>query len=97
MQVILALQSGWIWAHIIGAATGFGAVLTVAGMGLMYLLKEKNGGMYENLPKMAVLDDLEYRFVADGFIRYGLVIVSDSFCSNQVKGKYWEWDPVEVW
>jgi len=31
--------------------------------------------MYENLPKMAVLDDLEYRFGADGFIRYGLVIV----------------------
>src|SRR5574341_1596527 len=31
-QLVPALQSGWIWAHIIGAASGFGAVLTAAGL-----------------------------------------------------------------
>jgi cytochrome c-type biogenesis protein CcsB len=97
-QLAPALQSAWIWVHIIGAATGFGAVLTAAGMGLMYLLKENNSsGIYAKLPELKVLDNTSYRFVAGGFIMYGLMIVSGAFWSNQVKGNYWNWDPVEVW
>jgi len=97
-QLAPELQSGWIWAHIIGAAAGFGAVLTAAGMGLMYLFKERNsGGIYDKLPELQVLDNLGYRFVAGGFILYGLMIVSGAFWANQVKGTYWNWDPVEVW
>ena len=97
-QLSPALQSAWIWVHIIGVATGFGAVLTAAGMGLMYLLKERNpGGIYASLPELPVLDTLGYRFVAGGFIMYGLMIVSGAFWSNQVKGNYWAWDAVEVW
>ena len=97
-QIAPALQSAWIWVHIIGAATGFSAVLTAAGMGLMYLLKEKNSGpIYEKLPDMQALDNLGYRFVAGGFIMYGLMIISGAFWANQVKGSYWNWDPVEVW
>lgn len=93
-----SLQSGWIWAHIIGAATGFGAVLTAAGLGLLYLLKEKyTTGIYEKLPDLSSLDNLSYRFVAGGFILYGLMIVTGAFWANQVKGNYWNWDPVEVW
>lgn len=97
-QLAPALQIWWIWVHIIGAATGFGAVLVAAGMGLMYLLKEKySGGIYERLPNLQAIDNLGYRFVAGGFIMYGLMIVSGCFWANQVKGNYWNWDPVEVW
>ncbi|MBI5099399.1 MAG: cytochrome c biogenesis protein CcsA [Nitrospirae bacterium] len=97
-QIAPALQSWWIWVHIIGAATGFGSVLAAAGLGLMYLLKEKySAGIYEKLPEPQALDNLAYRFVAGGFIMYGLMIVSGAFWSNQVKGNYWNWDPVEVW
>ena len=39
-----ALQSWWIWVHIIGASTGFASVLIAAGLGLLYLLKEKYSG-----------------------------------------------------
>jgi cytochrome c-type biogenesis protein CcsB len=93
-----ALQSAWIWVHIIGASSGFASVLIAAGLGLMYLLKEKNaGGIYEKLPELQALDILSYRFVAGGFIMYGLMMVSGCFWSNQVKGNYWNWDPVEVW
>jgi cytochrome c-type biogenesis protein CcsB len=93
-----ALQSGWIWVHIVGASTGFASVLIAAGLGLLYLLKEKNsGGVYDKLPDLATLDMLSYRFVAGGFIFYGLMMVSGCFWANQVKGNYWNWDPVEVW
>lgn len=93
-----ALQSAWIWVHIVGASSGFASVLIAAGLGLLYLLKEKNpGGIYEKLPELPALDNLAYRFVAGGFIMYGIMMVSGCFWSNQVKGNYWNWDPVEVW
>jgi cytochrome c-type biogenesis protein CcsB len=93
-----ALQSGWIWVHIVGASGGFAAVLIAAGLGLLYLLKEvKSGGLYDKLPDLAAIDMLSYRFVAGGFIMYSLMMVSGCFWANQVKGTYWNWDPVEVW
>jgi cytochrome c-type biogenesis protein CcsB len=93
-----AMQSGWIWVHIVGASAGFASVLIAAALGLLYLLKERNsGGVYEKLPGLDVIDMLSYRFVAGGFILYGLMMISGCFWSNQVKGSYWGWDPVEVW
>ncbi|WP_243371767.1 cytochrome c biogenesis protein CcsA [Geotalea sp. SG265] len=93
-----ALQSGWIWVHIVGASIGFASVLIAAGLGLLYLLKEKNsGGVLEKLPDLQGLDDLSYRFIAGGFIFFGLMMISGCFWANQVKGNYWNWDPVEVW
>jgi ABC-type transport system involved in cytochrome c biogenesis permease subunit len=73
-------------------------VLTAAALGFLYILKEKKSGrIYDKLPDLPGLDDLSYRFVAGGFILYGLMIVSGAFWANQVKGSYWGWDPVEVW
>ena len=93
-----ALQSGWIWVHILGASGGFAAVLIAAGLSLLYLLKEKNpDGVYARIPELATLDLFSYRYVSAGFIMYGLMMVSGCFWSNQVKGNYWGWDPVEVW
>jgi cytochrome c-type biogenesis protein CcsB len=97
-QLVPALQSGWIWIHIIGATTGFSAVLIAAGLALIYLLKEKGqGGLYEKLPALEIIDNLGYRFVVAGFTMYGVMIVSGAFWANQVKGTFWNWDPVEVW
>lgn len=93
-----ALQSGWIWVHIVGASAGFASVLIAAGLGLIYLLKEKNsGGIYEKLPDIKSIDMLSYRFISGGFILFSLMMVSGCFWANQVKGTYWGWDPVEVW
>lgn len=97
-QLVPALQSWWIWLHIIGAATGFSSVFLAAGMSFLLILKEgRTGGIYERIPDPQELDRLSYRFIAGGFIMYGLMIVSGAFWANDVKGSYWNWDPVEVW
>ncbi|TAL23622.1 MAG: cytochrome C biogenesis protein [Nitrospirae bacterium] len=97
-QIAPSLQSYWLWFHIVGASTGFGAVLVAAGTGLVFLLKERyKTGIYEKLPDPDSLDNLNYRFVAGGFIMFGLMLISGALWSNQVHGKYWNWDPVESW
>lgn len=97
-KLVPALQSGWLWVHIVGATTGFAAVLVAAALGLLYLLKERRqGGLYERLPDLNGLDGLSYRFVVGGFTLYGVMIVSGAFWADQVKGSFWNWDPVEVW
>ncbi len=97
-ELVPALQSGWLWVHIVGASVGFSAVLIAAGLGLLFLLKERRqGGLYDRLPAPSALDELGYRFVAGGFTMYGVMIVSGAFWANQVKGNFWNWDPVEVW
>jgi cytochrome c-type biogenesis protein CcsB len=93
-----ALQSTWLWTHIFAAATGFSCVLLAAALGFLFLLKETQSEVvYERLPSLKVLDELSYRFVSGGFVFLGLMMVSGAFWSNQVKGNYWGWDPVEVW
>lgn len=93
-----ALQSGWLWVHIVGASGGFASVLIAAGLGLLYLLKEnKSGSIYDRLPELATIDMFSYRFAAGGFIMYSFMMVSGCFWADQVKGSYWNWDPVEVW
>jgi cytochrome c-type biogenesis protein CcsB len=93
-----ALQSGWLWVHIVGASTGFSAVLIAAGLGLLFLVKQRlQTGIAERIPELPVLDDLSYRFVVGGFTMYGVMLVSGAFWANQAKGTFWNWDPVEVW
>lgn len=93
-----ALQSTWLWTHIFAATTGFSCVLFAAALGLLFLLKERQtGGIYDMLPGPQRLDELSYRFVSGGFVFLGLMMVSGALWSNQVKGSYWGWDPVEVW
>lgn len=93
-----ALQSKWLWVHIFAASTGFSGVLVAAALGLLFLIKQKRqGGPLDRLPELSALDDLSYRFVSGGFLMLGLMIISGALWSSQVKGSYWNWDPVEVW
>lgn len=93
-----ALQSTWLWTHIFAATAGFSCVLFAAALGLLFLLKgKKSGGLYDKMPNLQRLDELSYRFISGGFVFLGLMIVSGALWSNQVKGNYWNWDPVEVW
>jgi cytochrome c-type biogenesis protein CcsB len=97
-QLAPALQSGWLWVHIVGASTGFSAVLIAAGLGLLLVVKQRTqGSLAERIPDPRTLDDLSYRFVVGGFTMYGVMIVSGAFWADQAKGTFWNWDPVEVW
>ena len=97
-----SLQSYWLVLHVAFAKLSFGSYLLAAGLAATYLLKERrgeatSGGFWGKVPAPALLDDWSYRFVALGFVFTGVMIAAGSIWAERAWGRYWGWDPVEVW
>lgn len=95
--LVPALQSYWLWLHVSITLLGeaFLAVAFVAS--LLYLLagREKSE---EKKSKMEKYDLLAYRAVAVGFPLFTLgAMIFGMIWANQAWGRYWGWDPKEVW
>jgi cytochrome c-type biogenesis protein CcsB len=87
----------WLIVHILFAKLTYGSCLVAAGIGGMYLVKEKWPEKLVNLPDLAKLDLLGYRFIAFGFIMAAVMIFAGSIWANEAWGRYWGWDPIETW
>lgn len=103
-----SLQSYWLISHVGFANLAFGSILVAVGLAILYLLKEKVlesakmenaevSSFYDRLPELRVIDDLMYRFVALGLIFITIMIVTGAIWANQTWGRYWGWDPTEIW
>jgi cytochrome c-type biogenesis protein CcsB len=49
------------------------------------------------LPASAVLDRLAYRTIAFGFPIWTFAVIAGAIWAEQAWGRYWGWDPKEVW
>lgn len=49
------------------------------------------------LPASAVLDRLAYRIIAFGFPIWTFAVIAGAIWAEQAWGRYWGWDPKEVW
>ena len=54
-------------------------------------------GLFSNLPKQHVLDNLIFKLVAVGFILWTIMIVTGAIWANEAWGRYWGWDSIETW
>lgn len=110
-QLVPALHSYWLWIHvslaiICGALFYLGFVATV-----LYLFRdhyetkllngEKAGpfatSVLERLPAAASLDKFAYRINAAVFPFWTFTIVAGAIWAGDAWGRYWGWDPKEVW
>ena len=105
-----ALQSPWLVIHVVAAIIATGA-FTLGGMcSAMYLVKhrweEKQArreepaarGYLARLPELAVLDRVAYRATAFGFpIWTFAALIAGPIWAHYAWGRYWGWDPKEVW
>ncbi|HTZ17158.1 MAG TPA: c-type cytochrome biogenesis protein CcsB [Dissulfurispiraceae bacterium] len=97
------LQSNWLWIHTIFAFTGNAAFAVAFGVGIMYLLQEHYlkskhlGGLFQRLPSVQVLDDINHKLINIGFPFLTMAIISGSLWAENAWGRYWRWDPKEVW
>jgi len=53
--------------------------------------------LYQQLPRLEVLDDLMYRAIAVGFAFFTIATVLGALWAADAWGGYWSWDPKETW
>ncbi|TBO57377.1 c-type cytochrome biogenesis protein CcsB [Streptomyces kasugaensis] len=112
-QLVPALHSYWLWIHvscaiISGAVLYLGAVST-----LLFLFRDRYEAkradpageqpgtfatsVMERLPSAASLDKFAYRINATVFPLWTFTIIAGAIWAEAAWGRYWGWDPKEVW
>jgi len=97
------LQSSWLAVHTTLAFLGDAAFAMAAGIGVMYLLQEHFlkskhlGGLFQRLPNLQILDEINYKLITIGFPLLTLAIITGALWAESTLGSYWRWDPKEVW
>lgn len=97
-------KSSWLWVHVTFAWVAYGAFTLAAVLAILYILKERRArrGYSEDrflsrLPGLDEIDDLLLAFILYGFVAQAVNISSGAIWANILWGRYWSWDPVEVW
>lgn len=97
------LRSYWLGIHTFLAFLGNAAFAIAFGIGLMYLIQEHHlkkkrlGGLFQRLPSLQILDEVNYRLITLGFPLLTLAIITGAIWAESAWGSYWRWDPKEVW
>ncbi|GAA4784795.1 c-type cytochrome biogenesis protein CcsB [Streptomyces ziwulingensis] len=110
-QLVPALHSYWLYIHVstailCGAVFYVGAVTT-----LLYLFKDSyenklaSGGtpgrfadsVLDRMPAASSLDKFAYRVNAAVFPLWTFTIIAGAIWAGDAWGRYWGWDPKEVW
>jgi cytochrome c-type biogenesis protein CcsB len=98
--LVPALQSYWLVIHVGMAVVAF-ALFTVAAVvsGLQIASERANRqGRTSMLPDAGVLDRLSYRLIAIAFPIWTLgPLILGAIWAEVSWGRYWGWDPKEVW
>ena len=89
----------WLVAHILVTKLAVAAFLIAIALLMVYFLKvrKSNFAFLFRLPEVAILDEYIYKFTAFGFCFWTVTIVAGAIWAEQSWGRYWGWDPVEIW
>ncbi|MET9776801.1 c-type cytochrome biogenesis protein CcsB [Streptomyces sp. NPDC006367] len=110
-QLVPALHSYWLYIHV-STAIFCGAVFYVGAVAtILYLFKDSyenklaTGGtpgrfansVLDRMPAAASLDKFAYRVNAAVFPLWTFTIIAGAIWAGDAWGRYWGWDPKEVW
>lgn len=97
----VSLQSSWLFVHAGFATAAAGCFLFAAGVAAMRLYqRRRGGGPAESGLQIAPgdrYDEFNFRLILLGFAFWGIMIVSGAIWADSAWGRYWAWDPVELW
>lgn len=97
------LQSYWFGIHTVLAFLGNAAFAMAFGVGIMYLVQERYlkskhpSGLFQRLPSLQSLDEINYRLITIGFPLLTLAIITGALWADKAWGGYLRGDPREVW
>ncbi|MDD5747382.1 MAG: c-type cytochrome biogenesis protein CcsB [Candidatus Omnitrophica bacterium] len=98
-----ALQSYWLFIHVMSCFISYACFACAFCLGIMYLFQERQvkskhiGKIFERLPSLDVMDRINYNTVLLGFVLLTAGIVTGSIWAQQAWGNWWSWDPKETW
>ena len=102
--LVPALHSYWLAIHVTAVMTAGGLFLIGASASVLYLLKTameergKVGPVLARFPAVGVMDQLAYRVHAAGFVLWTFgALIAGPIWAQEAWGRYWGWDPKEVW
>lgn len=96
----VSLQSFWLFVHAGFATAAAGCLIFAAGVAAMHLYLKRRNGL--SVPALDIAsgeryDEFNFRLILVGFIFWGIMIVSGAIWADAAWGRYWAWDPVELW
>jgi cytochrome c-type biogenesis protein CcsB len=93
------LRSMWLVFHVLFTKLAVGAFLISVASAIV-LLRKLNGAssrLLNRMPEPDVIEAYMIRFVGFGFVFWSTTIVAGAIWANQSWGRYWGWDPIEIW
>ncbi|WP_030548356.1 c-type cytochrome biogenesis protein CcsB [Streptomyces albus] len=112
-QLVPALDSYWLWIHVSCAIISGGVFYLGAVSTVLFLFRDryeakladpagKQPGAFADsvlsrLPAAATLDKFAYRVNALIFPLWTFTIIAGAIWAEAAWGRYWGWDPKEVW
>jgi cytochrome c-type biogenesis protein CcsB len=94
--MVAALQSFWLYVHILFAWLAYGAYTVAAGAAVVYLRRSRPG-QAAAVEALGALEERMVRSTVFGFITDAVMIAAGSIWAKNLWGAYWSWDPVETW
>lgn len=103
-NLVPALKSYWLHAHVLANFIGYGAFAVAAGGGVMYLVRSysekggnKDSAILRVVPELPIADAFMYRSIAVGFVTFTVATILGAAWAYDAWGGYWSWDPKETW
>ncbi len=97
-----ALAGTGIWLHVTLVLLGNAALALTCGVGLMYLLQERQlkskslGAIHYRLPSLEFLDLLGHRSLLIGFPLLTAGLIAGAIQAHHAWGRFLTWDPTQV-
>ncbi|PRX99904.1 c-type cytochrome biogenesis protein CcsB [Allonocardiopsis opalescens] len=105
--LVPALHSPWIAIHVSAAIIATGAFVVSGATTVMYLLADRAElraragqavrGVVAKLPAAEILDRLSHRTIVFAFPLWTFAIIAGAIWADEAWGRFWGWDPKEVW
>ncbi|MGP3960846.1 c-type cytochrome biogenesis protein CcsB [Nonomuraea sp. 3N208] len=93
--LIPALKSGWLAIHVTAAVAASGAFTLGAIASALFLYAERRGEAHGLRPGQ--LDTLARRLHTFAFPVWTFAVIAGAIWADSAWGRYWGWDPKEVW
>ncbi|GAA0362229.1 c-type cytochrome biogenesis protein CcsB [Microbispora corallina] len=93
--VMPALHSYWIAIHVTAAIVASGLFILAGVCAILYLIRKD--GQASALPTRDVLERVTHRAIVISFPIWTFAVIAGAMWADRAWGRYWGWDPKEVW